>query len=96
MLEAARRCGAKRFLLASTAAVYGSPAAIPTSESQPVAPISEYGAARTEAAPLVLRPAQRAPTLALRMANIYGPRQDPDGEAGVITIFGASSWRAIP
>jgi hypothetical protein len=30
------------------------------------------------------------------MADIYGPRQDPDGEAGVITIFGAPSRRAIP
>jgi UDP-glucose 4-epimerase len=89
MLEAALRCGAKRFLLASTAAVYGSPAAIPTPESQPVAPISAYGAGKAAAELYVAFYARRngLSTLALRMANVYGPRQDPDGEAGVITIF---------
>jgi UDP-glucose 4-epimerase len=89
MLEAALRSGAKRFLLASTAAVYGDPAVIPTSESQPVAPISAYGAGKAAAESYLAFYTRRhgLSTLALRMANVYGPRQDPDGEAGVITIF---------
>ena len=90
MLEAAVRSGARRFLLASTAAVYGDPAVIPTSESQPVAPVSAYGAARPRPSPISpSMPAATVSTLALRMANVYGPRQDPGGEAGVITIFSA-------
>jgi UDP-glucose 4-epimerase len=89
MLEAALRCGAKRFLLASTAAVYGNPTVIPTSESEPVAPISAYGAGKAAAELYLAFYARRngLSTLALRMANVYGPRQDPGGEAGVITIF---------
>jgi UDP-glucose 4-epimerase len=89
MLEAALRCGAKRFLLASTAAVYGNPPAIPTPESQPVAPISAYGASKAAAELYLAFYARRngLSTLALRMANVYGPRQDPHGEAGVVTIF---------
>jgi UDP-glucose 4-epimerase len=89
MLEAALRCGAERFLLASTAAVYGSPSAIPTSEAEPIAPISAYGAGKAAAELYLAFYARRngLSTLALRMANVYGPRQDPEGEAGVITIF---------
>jgi UDP-glucose 4-epimerase len=89
MLEAALRCGTRRFLLASTAAVYGSPAVIPTSESAPVAPISGYGAGKAAAEIYLAFYARRngLSTLALRMANVYGPRQDPEGEAGVVTIF---------
>ena len=89
VLEAALRCGAKRFLLASTAAVYGSPTVIPTSEAEPVAPISAYGAGKAAAEQYLAFYARRngLSTLALRMANVYGPRQDPEGEAGVITIF---------
>ena len=89
ILEAAHRCGASRFLLASTAAVYGDPSALPTPESHPVAPISGYGAGKA-AAEIYLGSASRRnglSTLALRMANVYGPRQDPSGEAGVVTIF---------
>ncbi len=89
MLEAAHRCGAARFLLASTAAVYGNPRAIPTAESEPFAPISAYGAGKAAAETYLGFYARRngLSTLALRMANVYGPRQDPSGEAGVITIF---------
>jgi UDP-glucose 4-epimerase len=89
MLEAAHRCGATRFLLASTAAVYGDPPTLPTPESQPVAPISAYGAGKVAAESYLGFYARRngLSTLALRMANVYGPRQDPSGEAGVVSIF---------
>ncbi len=89
VLEAAREAGARRVLLASTAAVYGNPQAIPTPETAPIAPLSPYGTSKA-AAEWYFGQYQRLhgiSTLALRMANVYGPRQDPDGEAGVISIF---------
>jgi UDP-glucose 4-epimerase len=89
VLEAARETGARRVLMASTAAVYGDPQAIPTPEAAPIAPLSPYGTSKA-AAEWYLGQYQRLhgiSTLALRMANVYGPRQDPHGEAGVISIF---------
>jgi UDP-glucose 4-epimerase len=88
VLEAARQASA-RVVLASTAAIYGDPQAIPIPESAPVAPLSPYGAGKY-AAELYLQTFSRLyglPTIALRMANVYGPRQDPHGEAGVVAIF---------
>jgi UDP-glucose 4-epimerase len=90
VLEAARQTGARRVLMASTAAVYGDPRNLPTSEGAPIAPLSPYGTSKA-AAEWYLGQYQRLhgiSTLALRMANVYGPRQDPHGEAGVISIFG--------
>ena len=89
VLEAARETGTRRVILASTAGVYGEPAAIPTPEHTPVAPLSPYGASKA-AAETYLRLFHRLhglSTLALRMANVYGPRQNPHGEAGVVAIF---------
>jgi UDP-glucose 4-epimerase len=89
VLEAARAVGAPRVLLASTAAVYGDPNDVPTAEAAPIAPLSPYGTSKA-AAEWYLAQYQRLhgiSTLALRMANVYGPRQDPHGEAGVIGIF---------
>jgi UDP-glucose 4-epimerase len=93
VLEAARRCGARRVLLASTAGVYGTPSVLPTPESAPLEPLTPYGAGKA-AAESYLRLYARlhgVSTLALRMANVYGPRQDPHGEAGVIAIFAGAS-----
>jgi UDP-glucose 4-epimerase len=89
ILEAARASGARRVVLASTAGVYGDPPAIPTAEDSPVRPLSPYGAGKA-AAEAYLQLYERLhgiSTLALRMANVYGPRQNPHGEAGVIAIF---------
>jgi UDP-glucose 4-epimerase len=89
VLEAAREVGARRVVMASTAAVYGDPHEIPTSEDALIAPLSPYGTSKA-AAEWYLAQYQRLhgiSTLALRMANVYGPRQDPQGEAGVISIF---------
>jgi UDP-glucose 4-epimerase len=93
VLEAAREAGARRVLMASTAAVYGNPQDLPTPESAPIAPLSPYGTSKA-AAEWYLGQYQRLhgiSTLALRMANVYGPRQDPHGEAGVVSIFGGVS-----
>jgi UDP-glucose 4-epimerase len=88
VLEAARRASA-RVILASTAAIYGDPETVPLRESSAVAPLSPYGAGKY-AAEIYMQTFHRlygVSTLSLRMANVYGPRQDPHGEAGVIAIF---------
>jgi UDP-glucose 4-epimerase len=99
VLEAARDTGVRRVVLASTAAVYGDPSAVPTSEDAPLRPLSPYGAGKA-AAETYLELFTRLhgiSTVSLRMANVYGPRQNPHGEAGVIAIFcgAAASGRPV-
>jgi UDP-glucose 4-epimerase len=89
VLEAAREVGARRMVMASTAAVYGNPRTFPTPEAEPIAPLSPYGTSKAAAEWYLgqYRRLHGISTLALRMANVYGPRQDPHGEAGVVSIF---------
>jgi UDP-glucose 4-epimerase len=89
VLEAARHAGTRRVVLASTAAVYGDPQEIPTPETAEIAPLSPYGTSKAAAEWYLAQYARLhgLSTLALRMANVYGPRQDPKGEAGVVAIF---------
>ncbi len=89
VLEAARDAGTRRVLLASTAAVYGDPAELPIGEQTAIAPLSPYGTSKAAAEWYLgqYRRLHGLSTLALRMANVYGPRQDPHGEAGVVSIF---------
>jgi UDP-glucose 4-epimerase len=89
VLEAAREVGARRVLLASTAAVYGDPAGLPTAEDAEIAPLSPYGTSKAAAEWYLgqYRRLHGISTLALRMANVYGPRQNPRGESGVVSIF---------
>lgn len=90
LLEAARRAGARRFVLASTGgAIYGEQDVFPAREDHPRRPTSPYGVSKL-CAEEYLAYAARAhgiSTLALRYANVYGPGQDPHGEAGVVAIF---------
>ena len=90
MLEAARAAGTRRFVLASTGgAIYGDCDQLPTPETAPAAPISPYGASKA-AAETYLALYTRLhglSTIALRFANVYGPRQDPLGEGGVVAIY---------
>jgi UDP-glucose 4-epimerase len=90
MLEAARAAGVRRFVLASTGgAIYGETERLPTPEDAPQAPISPYGASKA-AAETYLALYHRLyglSTVSLRFANVYGPRQDPLGEGGVIAIY---------
>jgi UDP-glucose 4-epimerase len=94
VLEAARRAGARRVVLASSAAVYGDAFPLPTPETAALAPRSPYGAGKA-AAELYLRMfslAHGVSTLALRLANVYGPRGAGIvatlGGGGAVTIFG--------
>jgi UDP-glucose 4-epimerase len=98
VMEAARRSGARRVVLASTAAVYGKPDRLPTPEPAPVRPLTPYGASKG-AAETYLELYSRLyslSTLSLRMANVYGPRQDPEGESGVVAIFSGAADEERP
>ena len=90
LLEAARRAAVGRVVFVSTGgAAYGDTDVLPTPEEHPARPASPYGVAKI-AAELYLEcwaGLTGGRTLALRLANVYGPRQDPRGEAGVVAIF---------
>jgi UDP-glucose 4-epimerase len=90
MLEAARVSGAGRFVNSSTGgAIYGEGQQIPAPESHPVVPEAPYGLSKFCAENYIemFRRMQDVPGVSLRYGNVYGPRQDPLGEAGVIAIF---------
>jgi UDP-glucose 4-epimerase len=90
VLEASALAGVKRFIFVSSGgAVYGEPLVIPTTEDTPASPISAYGAAKLSGEHYcnVYRAVRGLPFVILRYANVYGPRQSPEGEAGVTSIF---------
>ncbi len=90
VLECARRHGTSRVVFVSSGGVvYGEPDVRPTPESAPKGPFSPYGVTKL-AAEYYLHYYARVHGLdyaALRYSNVYGPRQDPHGEAGVVAIF---------
>jgi UDP-glucose 4-epimerase len=90
MLEAARRAGVRRFVYVSTGgALYGDTEQVPTPEDAPIRPMSPYGTSKWGGelyCDLYAR-LHGASAVTLRLANVYGPGQDPFGEAGVIAIF---------
>jgi UDP-glucose 4-epimerase len=89
VLEAARAVGARVVFASSGGALYGRGSPIPAPEDAPPTPESPYGVAKYCAERYVgLYNSLHGTTHAvLRLANVYGPRQDPSGEAGVIAIF---------
>jgi len=95
LLEAARQAGTKRFLFASTGgAIYGEGAGreLPLDESAAARPDAPYGASKLAAEGYIglYSRLYGLSTAALRLGNVYGPRQDPHGEAGVVAIFSSA------
>ena len=90
LLQNCVKYGVKNFIFASTGgAIYGEQVEFPAPESHPTNPLSPYGAAKLAVEHYLLFYKQiygLNPTI-LRYANVYGPRQDPHGEAGVVAIF---------
>jgi UDP-glucose 4-epimerase len=90
LLRCALEAGARRFVFASTGgAIYGETDVVPTPETVAPAPMAPYGTSKL-CAEQYLGLFQRLhglSTVAMRFGNVYGPRQDPHGEAGVIAIF---------
>jgi len=90
LLEACRRVGVRRAVYTSTGgAGYGDTDVLPTPEDHPLRPSSPYGVSKITAERYLECWAglTGGRALTLRLANVYGPRQDPAGEAGVIAIF---------
>ncbi len=84
------RHGVKRVVLSSTGgALYGEPSKIPADENTPVEPLSAYGVSKFTAEQYLnyFKRLYGLEAVVLRYGNVYGPRQDPLGEAGVIAIF---------
>lgn len=89
VLSNSTRVGVKKVVFASSGATYGTPTRLPIDEDTPQRPESPYGITKM-VAEHYLRYWQESQGLnytALRYGNVYGPRQDPNGEAGVIAIF---------
>jgi UDP-glucose 4-epimerase len=90
MLEAAQSAGVKRFINSSTGgAIYGEGRVLPAPETHPAEPEAGYGQSKLSAEGYcgLFRRLHGLSTVSLRYGNVYGPRQDPMGEAGVIAIF---------
>jgi UDP-glucose 4-epimerase len=90
VLECARRTGARRVVNSSTGGgLYGEATLLPTPEHQPLQPLAPYGQGKVAAegyCELYAR-LHNLSTVSLRYGNVYGPRQDVHGEAGVVAIF---------
>lgn len=90
LMEAGRAHGLKKVIFASTGgAIYGEPDYTPQDESHPLRPLSPYGITKlcTERYLFYYDQEFDIRYVALRYANVYGPRQNPHGEAGVVAIF---------
>ncbi|MBI4872130.1 MAG: NAD-dependent epimerase/dehydratase family protein [Candidatus Riflebacteria bacterium] len=90
VLKAAAECGTPKFIFASTGgAIYGEQTEFPASESHVCAPLSPYGITKLAFEKYLhyFHVLTGIRTVCLRYANVYGPRQDPQGEAGVVAIF---------
>ncbi len=99
LLECARRAGIRRFVYISTGgAVYGEPQYLPCDEDHPVNPLSQYGASKhiVEHYLYLYHANYGLDYTVLRFPNVYGPRQDPNGEAGVVAIFTRQMLRGEP
>lgn len=90
LLENCVKHDVKRVVFASTGgAIYGEQSVFPAPEEHPHYPISPYGVSKLAGERYLhyYHVQYGLPYLALRYANVYGPRQDPHGEAGVVAIF---------
>jgi UDP-glucose 4-epimerase len=92
VLEGARQAGAERVVFAASGGtLYGDPSPddLPVRESHPQQPLSPYGVSKKSVIDYLgaYRELHALEFCALALANVYGPRQDPHGEAGVVAIF---------
>ena len=90
VLEGARAAGSRKVVFAASGGtLYGEPEKLPVPESHPQRPLSPYGVSKKAACDYLAayRELHGIEFTALALANVYGPRQDPHGEAGVVAIF---------
>ena len=99
LLECAVKARVRKVIYASTGgAVYGEPAYLPCDEGHPVAPLCQYGISKHTVEHYLALYAHLygLDYTVLRYPNVYGPRQDPEGEAGVVAIFARRMLAARP
>ncbi|GAA2814864.1 NAD-dependent epimerase/dehydratase family protein [Crossiella cryophila] len=89
VLEAARAAGTRKVLFASSVAIYGPTTDLPVAETAPTNPLSPYASSKLTGETYLrqYRQLHGVDFTALAFGNVYGPRQDPHGEAGVVAIF---------
>ena len=89
VLEAARRCDAQVIMASTGGAIYGECSGGPAAETHSRQPLAPYGTSKLAGEEYLATWNRLYGTrhVALRLANVYGPRQDPHGEAGVVSIF---------
>lgn len=89
LLEAAREAKVKKIVYSSSAAVYGEPCFLPVTEEHQLQPLSAYGISKhtVEHYLTAYKKLYDINYSILRYGNVFGPRQDPLGEAGVVAIF---------
>jgi UDP-glucose 4-epimerase len=90
VFASALEAGARRVINTSTGgAIYGTTESIPTAETEPARPLSGYGLSKRTAEQYGawFRSVHGLDVVTLRYGNVYGPRQDPTGDAGVVAIF---------
>jgi UDP-glucose 4-epimerase len=89
VLNGAREHDARVVFSSTGGALYGETDSIPTPETAPIAPLSPYGQSKhaAEGYLALFHRLHLLSTISLRLANVYGPRQDPSGEAGVVAIY---------
>jgi UDP-glucose 4-epimerase len=91
-LEGARAAGARKFVFASSGgSIYGEADKLPLAESSPQRPLSTYGVAKKAVGDYLFayREVHGIEYTALALANVYGPRQDPRSQGGVVAVFAA-------
>jgi len=99
LLEAAVQGRVRRFVFVSSGGVvYGEPDDLPVSETAPKQPLSPYGVSKLTGEHYLhfYRQIHGLEAVSLRYSNVFGPRQDPHGEAGVVAIFGRSVLEGRP
>ena len=100
VMDTALEAGAQKIVYASSGgAIYGDPepASLPVRENYPIRPLAPYGVAKHTVEHYLDLYAQRGLAYTtLRYANVYGPRQNPAGEAGVIAIFTRNLLLGLP
>ena len=99
LLAASRDAGVKKFLFVSSGgAAYGEQEIFPAPETHPTWPVSPYGVSKRsgELYAHFFMAEYGLKFVAMRYANVYGPRQDPHGEAGVVAIFSGRMLRGEP
>ncbi|SNT63577.1 UDP-glucose 4-epimerase [Streptosporangium subroseum] len=98
VLTAAHHGGTRKVILASSVAVYGRPAVIPVPADAATDPRSPYAASKLSAETYLatFKALYDIDYTALVLSNVYGPRQSPDGEAGVVAIFTDALLKGTP